>query len=56
MSDNIVRVPELGLTSQLIEELRKVINAEKYDELSVTELAGVLELIKLEYTVKWLNG
>lgn len=52
----VVKVAEFGLPSQLMDELRTVINAGKYDKLTVTELTGVLELIKLEYAVKWINS
>lgn len=53
---NVVRVPELGLTTQLMNELRELISANKYDELTVAELTGVLELIKLEYAMNWVRS
>lgn len=53
--DIVVKVPEFGLTSQFMDELRTLINADKYDHMTVAELTGALELIKLEYAVRWIN-
>jgi hypothetical protein len=55
-ADNLVEPLELGLTSNLMVELRGVINDPRYDHLKVSELSGCLDLLKLEYSLKWLRG
>jgi hypothetical protein len=51
--NNVIEIPELALTSCLMDELRTVINGKKYDQMRVSELCGSLELLKLEYALKW---
>jgi hypothetical protein len=55
MTDTIVEIPELGLSSQILDEIRAVIASPKYDKLKTTELLGALELIKLEYSIEWIQ-
>ena len=52
-SAKIIQVPELGLITQLLEELRKLIACPKYDEVTVSELVGALEMLKFEYLARW---
>jgi len=52
-SDNTVAPPEFAATSQLLDELRELIAQPRYDHLTVSELCGVLEMLKFEYLNKW---
>lgn len=49
----ILEPPEFKTSSQLLEELRAVIGAPRYDRISVSELSGVLDMIKFENLAKW---
>jgi len=50
---NVIDPPEMRASSQLLEELRQIIADPKYDNLSVSELIGVLEMVKFEHLKKW---
>ena len=50
---NVVEAVEFRSTSQLLEEIRKVIAEPKYDRISVSELAGVLAMLQFETLSKW---
>lgn len=52
-TDNIIEVPEIGLTSQLMDEIRAVIADHKYDHVTTSEVTGVLEMLKFEYMIRW---
>jgi len=51
---DVLEPPEFRTSSQLLDELRKVISESRYDNISVSELVGVLEMIKAETLKKWL--
>ena len=38
-----------AMSSELLAELRSVINAEKYDHMTISTVIGVLEMTKLYY-------
>lgn len=50
---NIIEVPEIGLTSQMMDEIRAVIANTKYDHVTTSEVTGVLEMLKWEYLLRW---
>lgn len=49
----VLHPPEIGVVTMLMQDLRSVINDPKYDRLTVSELVGALEMIKIEYLYKW---
>lgn len=53
--DNVIEVPEIGLTSQMMDEIRSLVAEPKYDHMTTSELVGVLEMLKTEYMLKWLQ-
>ena len=38
-----------AMSSDLMDEIRAVINAEKYNHMTVSTVIGVLEMVKLHY-------
>lgn len=52
---NVLKVPEVGLTSMLMAELRALVKEPKYDHLATSELIGVLEMLKFEYLYRWME-
>ena len=53
---DVLEPPEFRTSSQLLDELRKVISESRYDNISVSELVGVLEMIKFETLTKWQHS
>ena len=53
MSDSIIQTDEFLCSSQLLEELRSVINQPRFDHITVSELVGVLEMLQFEYLSRW---
>jgi len=53
---SILTPPEFGAASQLLDEIRALINQPKYDHLAVSELLGVLQMVHGEYLHKWLSS
>jgi hypothetical protein len=52
---NILEIPEVGLSTRLMREIREAVAKPEYDHLSTSELIGVLEMLKHEYLCKWLG-
>jgi len=51
-----IEVDEFRTSTQLLEELRAVINSERYDHITVSELVGVLEMLQAETLAKWMGS
>jgi hypothetical protein len=49
----LITADEFRTSSQLLDELRGVIAEPRYDHITVSELVGVLEMIKSETLHKW---
>jgi len=53
IKENVLEPPEFVAVSQLLDELREVIGQPRYDHLTVSQLCGMLEMLKFEYLMKW---